>query len=138
MIKSRKDAPYGFDFAVKTAFFGRSDRVRTCGIDVPNVARYQLRHTPVELLENYVNSIPNYLSKVNSFFFIHAKEERFWGKRSDHTGTPPLFRGGTALSEIHPVLSKGKLHSRCRNRRIFLFLLFLVDETRKVGHGERF
>ena len=25
---------------------GRSDRVRTCGIDVPNVARYQLRHTP--------------------------------------------------------------------------------------------
>ena len=27
-------------------FFGRSDRIRTCGIDVPNVARYQLRHTP--------------------------------------------------------------------------------------------
>ena len=27
--------------------FGRSDRVRTCGIDVPNVARYQLRHTPM-------------------------------------------------------------------------------------------
>ena len=26
--------------------FGRSDRIRTCGIDVPNVARYQLRHTP--------------------------------------------------------------------------------------------
>ena len=26
--------------------YGRSDRVRTCGIDVPNVARYQLRHTP--------------------------------------------------------------------------------------------
>ena len=28
------------------AKFGRSDRIRTCGIDVPNVARYQLRHTP--------------------------------------------------------------------------------------------
>ena len=27
--------------------FGRSDRIRTCGIDVPNVARYQLRHTPM-------------------------------------------------------------------------------------------
>ena len=27
--------------------YGRSDRVRTCGIDVPNVARYQLRHTPM-------------------------------------------------------------------------------------------
>ena len=26
--------------------YGRSDRIRTCGIDVPNVARYQLRHTP--------------------------------------------------------------------------------------------
>ena len=26
---------------------GRSDRIRTCGIDVPNVARYQLRHTPI-------------------------------------------------------------------------------------------
>ncbi len=25
----------------------RSDRIRTCGINVPNVARYQLRHTPV-------------------------------------------------------------------------------------------
>ena len=27
--------------------YGRSDRIRTCGIDVPNVARYQLRHTPM-------------------------------------------------------------------------------------------
>ena len=27
-------------------FFGRSDRVRTCGLNIPNVARYQLRHTP--------------------------------------------------------------------------------------------
>lgn len=25
---------------------GRSDRVRTCGLNIPNVARYQLRHTP--------------------------------------------------------------------------------------------
>ena len=32
------------------AEFGRSDRVRTCGIDVPNVARYQLRHTPKYLI----------------------------------------------------------------------------------------
>lgn len=28
--------------------FGRDDRVRTCGIDVPNVARYQLRHISEE------------------------------------------------------------------------------------------
>ena len=26
--------------------FGRSDRIRTCGIMVPNHARYQLRYTP--------------------------------------------------------------------------------------------
>ena len=26
--------------------YGRSDRVRTCGLNIPNVARYQLRHTP--------------------------------------------------------------------------------------------
>ena len=30
--------------------YGRSDRIRTCGIDVPNVARYQLRHTPICIL----------------------------------------------------------------------------------------
>ncbi len=26
---------------------GRSDRVRTCGLNIPNVARSQLRHTPI-------------------------------------------------------------------------------------------
>ena len=26
---------------------GRSDRVRTCGLNIPNVARYQLRYTPI-------------------------------------------------------------------------------------------
>ena len=35
-----------FDKSKLVEFFGRSDRIRTCGIDVPNVARYQLRHTP--------------------------------------------------------------------------------------------
>ncbi len=27
---------------------GRSDRVRTCDLDVPNVARYQLRYTSIK------------------------------------------------------------------------------------------
>ena len=27
--------------------FGRSGRIRTDGIEVPNFARYQLRHTPI-------------------------------------------------------------------------------------------
>ena len=36
---------------------GRSDRVRTCGIDVPNVARYQLRHTPMGEIFNFFGQI---------------------------------------------------------------------------------
>ena len=27
--------------------YGRSGRIRTDGIEVPNFARYQLRHTPI-------------------------------------------------------------------------------------------
>ena len=49
-MKSRKDVPYGFDFAVKTANFGRSDRTQTCGLMVPNHPRYQLRHAPIYLI----------------------------------------------------------------------------------------
>ena len=43
-------------------FFGRSDRIRTCGIDVPNVARYQLRHTPkkVQSAEGTVQSVDEF------------------------------------------------------------------------------
>ena len=37
---------------------GRSDRIRTCGIDVPNVARYQLRHTPIYSIKNFYSSCP--------------------------------------------------------------------------------
>ena len=34
----------------KRGFYsGRSDRVRTCGLNIPNVARYQLRHTPIAI-----------------------------------------------------------------------------------------
>ena len=35
-------------------FCGRSDRIRTCGILVPNQARYQLRYTPLLLLTTYL------------------------------------------------------------------------------------
>ena len=34
-------------------FYHRSDKVRTCGLHVPNVARYQLRYTPI----HYVASV---------------------------------------------------------------------------------
>ena len=53
------------------ANFGRSDRIRTCGIDVPNVARYQLRHTPKIFATTYI--ITDKIGKVNrlfSFFFV--------------------------------------------------------------------
>ena len=30
-------------------WFGRSDRIRTCGILVPNQALYQLSHTPMKI-----------------------------------------------------------------------------------------
>lgn len=29
---------------------GRGDRARTCDLNVPNVARYQLRYTPMRLV----------------------------------------------------------------------------------------
>ncbi len=47
-ILSTNNAKTKEHFAVLFVF-GRSDRIRTCGIDVPNVARYQLRHTPFYL-----------------------------------------------------------------------------------------
>ena len=35
---------------------GRSDRIRTCGLNIPNVARYQLRHTPTAFLLYMINT----------------------------------------------------------------------------------
>ena len=32
---------------IASPFSGRSDRVRTCGLNIPNVARSQLRYTPI-------------------------------------------------------------------------------------------
>ena len=40
----------GFFHGKNMAFFGRGDRFRTCGLVVPNHARYQLRHTSIRLL----------------------------------------------------------------------------------------
>ena len=43
--KHKKSSVHNIKSVMNTRY-GRSDRIRTCGIDVPNVARYQLRHTP--------------------------------------------------------------------------------------------
>ena len=40
-----KETPGGVSFVI-----GPSDRVRTCGLMVPNHARYQLRHTRMPCL----------------------------------------------------------------------------------------
>ena len=48
-VKRRKAKIKGQYPAIRPLIFGRSDRIRTCGIDVPNVARYQLRHTPADI-----------------------------------------------------------------------------------------
>ncbi len=42
----------------KRSIFGRSDRTRTCGIEVPNFARYQLRHTPIVFIFSFSFSMP--------------------------------------------------------------------------------
>ena len=39
-------------------FIGRSDRIRTCGIEVPNFARYQLRHAPKTIKSCSYNYTP--------------------------------------------------------------------------------
>ena len=48
-----------------SAFSGRSDRIRTCGIVVPNHARYQLRYTPKTsqdlLAENRLSAVADRL-----------------------------------------------------------------------------
>ena len=41
---------------VNGASAGRSDRIRTCGLNIPNVARYQLRHTPTAFLLYMINT----------------------------------------------------------------------------------
>ena len=44
-MHNKKRHPKGYLFR-----YGRSDRSRTCGIHIPNVARYQLRYTPIDLI----------------------------------------------------------------------------------------
>ena len=45
--------------------YGRSDRIRTCGIEVPNFARYQLRHTPITNIIDNFKIIVNIIAKKN-------------------------------------------------------------------------
>ena len=45
-VRWQEFMPHSLDYRERQLAAGRSDRIRTCGIEVPNFARYQLRHTP--------------------------------------------------------------------------------------------
>ena len=64
---------------------GRSDRIRTCGIVVPNHARYQLRYTPKTsqdlLAENRLSAVADRL-----FGFSFSYYTMFFSKSQDFFG----------------------------------------------------
>ena len=67
-------------------FHHRSDKVRTCGLHVPNVARYQLRYTPICIQHLSHNRRKSYCIRVGpenqeeflfSFAFSFALQANF-------------------------------------------------------------
>ena len=48
---------------------GRGSKTRTCGLYVPNVARYQLRHTPYSKIDRK-NTVFFSFAKKNFIFFL--------------------------------------------------------------------
>ena len=52
--------------------YGRSDRIRTCGIVVPNHARYQLRYTPKTSKDAFAeNCLPAKADRLFGFVFLY-------------------------------------------------------------------
>ena len=70
-ICNKKRLPDSFRTTFLSAF-SRGDKTRTCDLYVPNVTRYQLRHTPPDIIS---------LKK------FHKKSRDDWIRTSDHT--PP-------------------------------------------------
>ena len=62
---------------------GRGDRIRTCGLMVPNHARYQLRHTPMSLIVKILNT------------YFPSGAERFFDFATSHVSS--LRAGGVEL-----------------------------------------
>ena len=56
----------------KNSRYGRSDRIRTCGIVVPNHARYQLRYTPKTSKDAFAeNCLPAKADRLFGFVFLY-------------------------------------------------------------------
>ena len=71
---------------------GRSDRVRTCGLNIPNVARSQLRHTPIRVFKT-----PRYL-----LYIFSCRLSMLFSKKSDRGGKE---KGEAHRSEHHIVFN---------------------------------
>ena len=102
--------PCGFDLRSKPRFvvlkclmnteFGRSGRIRTDGIEVPNFARYQLRHTPIgENIQFFcqIRKWSNLWSKVFCRRTRRRKSEETRGKRRFRELSEVGSRGGHTL-----------------------------------------
>ena len=48
-VFNKKKIRTSTEYEVRIIFFGRSAEFRTLGLVVPNHARYQLRHTPINI-----------------------------------------------------------------------------------------
>ena len=84
--------------------YGRSDRIRTCGIVVPNHARYQLRYTPKTsqdlLAENRLSAVADRL-----FGFSFSYYTMFFSKSQDFFGF--FFSFGCSVTiEVRPKARK--------------------------------
>ena len=52
-FNGKKIAAKQIAFTIFSGYYGRSAEVRTLGLVVPNHARYQLRHTPIDIKMSY-------------------------------------------------------------------------------------
>ena len=85
--------------------FGRSGRIRTDGIEVPNFARYQLRHTPIgENIQFFcqIRKWSNLWSKVFCRNTRRRKSEKTRGKRRFCELSAVGSRGGHTLPNQAP------------------------------------
>ena len=123
--------------SVMNTRYGRSDRIRTCGIDVPNVARYQLRHTPMcDLYLTFIFSVRGqtvrtligrglYYSKV--FFDCQVCGEKSI-ENFPALSWQGFFHGGLIRDDCPPPLSE-----IVQDRLLASFRLLVKKQTHQGG-----
>ena len=119
-------------------FFYRSDRVRTCGLNIPNVARYQLRHTPIYVTMILYHSSVCLSTKINplirTIIFpkpIYSPLERYTNlnKSLDHRQKQQLFLFYLLYEQLYfssDLLSLAYEHKKVE---IFPFLCYNTYNT---------